>query len=156
MIIFLFGGILGSLKQVWHYVQSSVSRGLTSAQSYIQATSGGLEVSEGDWFAGVSLGQEVRDGWKGILEMPETYKVSEEFALPSPFDWRRQHIMKMKIHGVDLNTGEMVEQWITVENNRALSKSEWLRKADEAVFASPFGYSYSIDFVSEYEYYQKA
>lgn len=155
MIIFFFGGILSGIKQSWHYIQSAVNRGLTSAISYVQARRGGLDVSEPDWSEGFGLAQEIKAGWQGILDMPAEYKVSEEFSVTSPFDWRRQHIMKMKIHGVDLATGQVVEQWITVESDGPLTKSEWLGKADEAVTESPFGYSYAIDFVSEYEYYQK-
>jgi hypothetical protein len=155
LIILIFGGIVTAVKNVFHYVTSAVERAIGSSESYDQATSAGLSTDQDSWIETYDLYSEAREGWQRIVDLPEFYKVSEEFSVSSPFDWRQQHIMKMKIHGKDLNTGELVEQWITVENDTALSKTEWLQKGNEAVIDSPFGYSYEIDFVSEYEYYQK-
>lgn len=155
MVILFFGGILEGIKQSWHFITSSVERGLTSVQSYVQARRGGLAVTEAHWKAGVGLYEEAKEAWEKIMDIPGGYKISEEFSIASPFDWRRQHVMKMKIHGFDTNTGEQIEQWITVESDTELSKYEWLNRADAAVTDSPFGYSYEIGYVSEYEYYQK-
>lgn len=154
-MVFIFGGILEGIKQSWHYVTSSVNRGLTATQSYIQIKRAGLAVSESLWKESYDTFRESQNTWKKIMEVPEYYKIGEQLAVKSPFDWKRQHIMKMKINAVDVNTGKWVEQWITVENDTALSKREWLLKADDAVMNSPFGYSYHIQYVSEYEYYQK-
>lgn len=155
MIIFLFGGILEGIKQAWHYVTSAVERGIKSVTSYERVKEAGLDVIKDSWVESWDLYEAAKEAWDKIRDLPEFYKISPEFSVATPFDWRQQHIMKMKIHAVDANTGEWVEQWITVESNTELSKAEWLMQADEAVTDSPFGYTYDIQYVSEYEYYQK-
>ncbi len=154
-MVFFLGGILKGITQAWHYVASAVDRGLTAVGSYVQVSDAGIVVSQKDWEQSYDLLKEAQEGWRKITDIPEFYSIPGQFALDSPFDWRRRHVMKMKIQGVDLNTGESIEQWITVENDKALTKSQWLGLADQAVSDSPFGYDYRIDYVSEYEYYQR-
>lgn len=155
MIILIFGGILEGIKRIGHWVHSAVKHGIgvREAEELIGPLDRTVDATE--FRQAYDAYQEARSGWQQIRDIPEQYKIAEEFSATSPFDWRQQHIMKMKIHGTDLNTGEQIEQWITVESDNALSKSEWLNLADNAVSDSPFGYSYDIDYVSDYEYYQK-
>lgn len=150
-----FGGILEGAKRVWHFITSGVRSGVESAAvtTALEPVQDIFDISTVDETYG--LYDEAIDNWQKIHNIPDFHTISEDFSLSSPFDWKQDHIMQMRIQGIDLNTGEQVDTWITVENDRAVSKDEWLGMAQEAVEDSPFGYSYSVDYVAEWEYYTK-
>lgn len=155
MIIFSFGSIFGAIKEAWHYVGSAVKRGVSSERlsEIITPISSILSPEDIDLYYG--LYEDAVENWQRITQIPEEHLIREEFSIKSGFDWREDHIMRMRISGTDINTGELIDSWITVESERELTRGEWLQAGQEAVFDSPFGYSYEIDYVSEYEYYIK-
>ena len=149
------GGLFGIIKQAFSYVVSGAERALGAVETVGQVIRGGIGIPEEK---GISIYETVTDyqeAWAGLLDIPKEYKVSETFASPSPFDWRQKHVMQMKIQYTDLQTGEMGENWITVESDTELSMAEWETLADEAVAASPLGYFWDIDYIDEYRYYTK-
>lgn len=155
MIILQIGSIFGAIKEAWHFVGSAVKSAIGSeeAQRLITPISDLLKPQDVDLYYG--LYSEAVEAWQKITNIPDEYLVNKEFAILSPFDWRQEHIVKMRIHGIDTITGELVDTWITVESNKELTKGEWLQLGQEAVFDSPFGYSYEIEYASEFEYYIK-
>lgn len=155
MTILILGSLISGAKEVWHYVVSSVDRGIDVITSREIITPISDVLDDDEFRDTYALASDALDAWGQIANIPESYTVSDSFAIESDFDWRQNHIMKMKIHGVDINTGETIEQWITVESEKPLSRGEWLNLGQEAVTDSPFGYSYEIEYVSEYEYFTK-
>jgi hypothetical protein len=148
-----FGFLTGAAKQAFSYIQSGVEKGLSALETIEAVIKSGLGISEEGGVVIYETLSGFGNVWAKISEMPNTYKVGENFGMSSPFDFRQKHVMQMKIEYTDLATGEKGETWITVENDTALSKQEWLNLGDNAVANSPMGYQWSIDYVDEFKYY---
>lgn len=155
MTIFILGGLGQFVKDAWHYVTSAVRSDVPRevASKIISPISDFLDDSDIDVYYG--LYEDSVEVWQRIHNIPNEHTITETYAIDTPFDWRRQHVMKMRVQGIDINTGQLIDSWITVESDTELSKGEWLNLAQEAVIDSPFGYSWEVDYVAEYEYYQK-
>lgn len=148
-----FKGFTQAIREAWGYVESAVDRGLTALQGVAQYVSGGGEIATEEFAGAHDFIADAKDTWAGISAIPRTYKVAEAFGVPSPFDWTRKHVMKMKIGFTDLHTGEKGIKWITVESDEAMSRQEWDAYGQSAVLGMVTSDDVWIDDVMDYEYY---
>jgi len=149
----VFGFFTKAIEKAWSYVEKAVETGLSSIEGFTQYISGGGDIEQ-DEFAGAYVTRtQAKETWEGIKAIPSTYRVSGEFAVISPFDWARKHVMKMKVEFTSLSTGETSQQWITVESDTQLSLQEWESEARNVVMEGPITEDYIIESILDYQYY---
>lgn len=149
-------GFVEKIKSAWGYIESAVSSGLDRAGSFVQYVSGGGEVDRTDWFRGYDVVKEGETGWDRLPYVPKSYVVGEQFANESPFDWRQQYVMKMKLSVKDLQTGEFSERWVTVESDELMTMEEWEYYGAESGLQGLEGSEFeTMDFL-EYEFFQRS
>lgn len=154
MILFL-GGLLGPIKEAWHFVKSAVKSRVESSVAYAQTIAGGLKVEKDTYLVSYDFyEQSVRD-WQTISQLNFDELVTSDLAISTTFDWREKHILQARIQGTNTQTGESIDRWITVENDTELTKGEWMNAAQGAVDDSIGSDPTDIDYIAEYEYYVK-
>lgn len=149
----VFGFFTKAIEKAWSYVEKAVETGLSSIEGFTQYISGGGDIDQDEFSGAYVTRTQAKETWAGIKAIPRTYRVSGEFAVISPFDWARKHVMKMRVEFTDLQTGEKGQQWITVESDEQMSLAEWQAEGQTVVMDSPMGYQYWVDNVADYQYY---
>lgn len=159
-VILVLGGLWGGIKQatrsVAHWVSSAVSSGVGQQEAYddiADVLSDDVDIEE--FLGQYDLYQDALPTWDKIKDIPETHIVSEEFALPTSLDYRRNHIMKMKVSAYDVASENFVEQWITVESDKLLTRAEWEREATKNTLDTLAGTNLVIVDILETQYYVK-
>jgi len=149
----ILGGFTQAIKSGWQYIASAVEKGIEKAEGFAQFVSGGMEIPE-EAFAGTyGTLSTAEKSWDKISLIPDTYKLSKNFGIYSPFDWDRKHVLKMKVEYFDFKTKTFGSQWVTVESDKELTIAEWKENAQEAVTDSPAGYDYQLLAFTSFQYY---
>ncbi len=151
----IFGGVTGAVRQVAHFVSSSVSRGLGAVKSYSSVRDLVAGVTETDWTKQYDIFKSGKDAWSRISDIPSEYIVTDEFALDTSFAYKGQNVMRLKLSALDLDTGEFLEKWVTVESDKKHSREAWIGMASDSVSESLAGYNYEVIEVLDYEYLQR-
>lgn len=151
----IFGRFAEAITSAWAYVESSVTRGLSAIEGVTQYISGGGDIEEEAFATAHASRREAEDVWRGIQNIPRTYRVTESFSFSSPFDWNQKYIMKMKAEFTDYATGEKSTSWITVESDTELTRAEWEDEAQQALLTLPTTLPKWIDSIEEWQYYTK-
>lgn len=154
-MVILIGGIFGAIGQTWHYIKSAVKSGIESSIAFTQTIAGGLTPELEPYEVAYDFYDQSVADWQTIGQMNYDELIPSDMAMSTPFDWRDKHIMQMRIQGINSQTGESVDRWITVENDREMTKGEWLTAAQGAVDESVGSDPTDIDYIAEYEYYTK-
>ncbi len=154
-MIILIGGIFGAISQSWHYIKSAVKSGIESSVAFTQTIAGGLKPDLEPYEVAYDFYEQSVADWQSIGQLNYDELIPSNMSMSTPFDWRDKHIMQMRIQGTNPQTGESVDRWITVENNRELTKGEWLTAGQQAVDESVGSDPTDIDYIAEYEYYTK-
>lgn len=149
----ILGGFTQAIKSGWQYIASAVEKGIERASGFAQFISGGLEISE-EAFAGTyGTLSEAKESWDKIKAIPDTYKISKNFGISSPFDWSQKHVMKMKVEVFDFTDKTFGKSWITVESDTELTMMEWKENAIEASTESVTGTDFKIFAFLDFQYY---
>lgn len=156
MIVLLLGSISGVISEAWQYVTSSVGSGVEGLRSSAEAIREAFGIDYETIRTYQDIAEEAKSAWERLNELPDFYRVNRNFALETDFDFRRDYVMHMKVHAFDLNTGEYIDQWITVESDEALTKQQWFDLGREATFDTPFGTDLVLEYATEFQYYVKA
>lgn len=154
-MIFVLGGLTSSIKRGWQYIVSSVVRdiGQLSQDAKTIADELGLDISEVTKYQDVA--KDALDAWQKLIDLPDFYRVTSKFGIETPFDYRDKYIMQMKVHAWDKNTGEFVDQWITVESGSRKTKQEWFELARQATIDTPFGTDLVLEYATDFRYYER-
>ena len=146
-------GFLGSIRGAFQYVTKAVESVFTAAESFVQFRTGGGELGKDEFLGTFDKYAGYKEGWDKILAQPSFYTVSDKFAMPVPFDFEREHVMKMKVFGTNLETGKREERWVTVETSEEITRAEWIHEAKNASVSGKWLYETTIDYVAEFQYY---
>jgi len=139
-----------SQQQAFSYIRQGVGTGLSAARALREYRTGGGAIRDSSWY---SLYRETfaQEGWKEtVKQIPMTYVVRENMFQPTDWDFREKYIMQMKVSGFSEEIGRRVTKWVTVENDKLLTKQEWRWYAQEAVNNTIGSIPFEIDRVYEY------
>lgn len=152
----IWGGVKSAIKQATTWVSSAVKSSLGAEETY-QDISDFLDpdLTEGEFIGQYELYEDSLGVWSKITDLPDFYRIPENFATPTSLDYRQKHIMKMKVQAFDLNTDEVIERWITVESDTPMQKSSWISAGQSAASDTLAGTDLIIEEVLEFEYYIK-
>lgn len=140
-----------SQKTAFAFVRRSVSEGMSGRAGLKAFRAGGGHIGNEYWFSLYKTAFNI-DGWKEtIKQVPMTYNVRENMFTKTNFDFREQYVMQMKITGYSEDLGQRVTKWVTVENDKIITKQEWVWGAQEAVDAGIRSPVFIIDRVLEWE-----
>jgi hypothetical protein len=149
----MFGSIGSAIQSGWQFIASGVKSGVESTISIARNVSEALSLEYEDVLSGVETAQEAVSAWTKLNELPGFYDVTDKFALKTTFDYREKYVMQMEVVGKDTVSGKDINVWVTLENDKPLTKEEWLEYARKEFTDHPFGYSYIIDYVNDWNYY---
>jgi hypothetical protein len=148
-------GLWETVKSVVSYVESAVRSfiGVEKTTEILQEYAPEIGVTDfADAYSEISQAVEI---WERIKDIPGSYEISGEFALPSAFDWREQYVMKAKVSGYLPGTLEYVEKWVTAESAIPLTRNEWDKALQDALWGTEGSPGFDIEEVSEYSYFER-
>lgn len=151
----MLGFISKPIAKAWGYAEKAISWGIEKAESFVDVSVGGLVVSEKEWSEAFDLAEQAKEIWASIPDIPGEYVVKKEFSVLSEFDWRDRYVMKMKTSVKDMATGQLREEWITVESDELLTRNEWDELAREIVGDEEATTWYTIYEILEYNFYTR-
>lgn len=139
-----------SQKQAFAYIRRGVSTGLSATGALRQYRAGGGAIRDSSWYS-LYRRTFAQEGWREtVKEIPMTYIVRENMFQSTDWDFKEQYIMQMKVSGYSKEIGRRITKWVTVENDKLLTKQEWLWYAQEAVNNTIGSIPFEIDRVHEY------
>lgn len=139
----------------WSYILSGAQQGLTATEALRQYRAGGGAIRDSLWYGLYKDAFSLVGVREKIEQIPMSYLVPESMATDSQFDWREKYVMQMRVHGIDPETGLGYSRYVTVENDRLVTKREWINLAQEALDSIPGTEPIIVERASEWTFYKR-
>lgn len=145
-----------SQENAFGFVRQGVESGLSARAALRQYRDGGGHIGNAYWFSLYKSAFNISGYRETIKQIPMTYNVRETMFTDVDFDFREEYVMQMKVRGWSEDLGMTITKWVTVENDKIITKQEWEWGAQDAVDAGIKSPVFVIDRVLEWDAMHRA